>query len=99
MKVNLPSDFALAIQLYYGKIELGTQDVRKLFRCSTTAAVRLKKMVQEVMAQRNVVPWNATAVNTQLAYEVWGLDIKDLENRLAQLQKLKEAQSAATETA
>lgn len=41
------------------------------------------------MAKLDKVPFNANHVNTEIAFKVWSLDIKDLERRLRKIQKLE----------
>ena len=89
MRVPSISDLKTAIRIYYENIELGTKEIMELFNCKKSKATLLKKPVREAMAENNILAWNATRVNTQTAYQTWGIDIKDLEERLARLTKLK----------
>lgn len=82
-------DVGVAVRLYYANVELTNSDIQKLFGMSSSSTVAsMKKKVLEVMAERDVPRYNPHAVNTDIAYEVWGLDIADLEKRYKKLQKL-----------
>lgn len=82
-------DIGTAVRLYYANVELTNSDIRKLFgKLSNSTVTSMKKKVLEVMAERDTPRYNPHAVNTDIAYEVWGLDIVDLEKRYKKLQKL-----------
>ena len=40
------------------------------------------------MEERNIRCWKASDVHTQTAYELWGMDINDLEQRYKKLLSL-----------
>ena len=77
-----------AVRLYYEKPELETADIMKLFSVSTTKANNMKKDVRKRMAELGVKVWLPYSINTNVAYEVWGIDINDMEKRLKKLQSL-----------
>lgn len=85
------SDVETAIKIYYSKIELHNEDVKELFPTvkSKATITRLKKKAREIMAENNILSYNAQAVNTQAAFMAWGLDIKDLETRYNKLKKFE----------
>ena len=86
------TDISFAVQLYYERLELSNPDIAKLFGVKSSKTVaQLKKPVREEMAKRNLLPWNSNCVNTEVAFEVWGLDIKDLEKRREKILKLKKS--------
>lgn len=77
-----------AIYKYYNNIELTNTDIKELFGVTAWASInRLKSPVQDHMVKHDIPVCNASAVNTYAAYEVWGLDIADLEKRYAKLEK------------
>lgn len=84
---HLP-DIRTAIELYYTKTELSSDDISRLFGVGRSGASSLKKPALELMAERKVHCWLPHAVNTKIAYEAWGIDVKDYEERLARLRKL-----------
>lgn len=91
VQVRIPQITSLetAIRLYYERIELSNSDILKLFgKMSSATVVRLKKKAVELMVQNNTPVWNAKNVNTEMAYEAWGLDIKDLERRYEKIKAL-----------
>lgn len=83
------TSIATAIEIYYSKTQLSNADIKKLFGVCSSKATNLKKIVRQTMAERNVMPYNALLVNTKIAYEVWGLDIADLEKRHIALERLR----------
>ncbi len=89
MRIPEISSLETAIRLYWEKIELRSSDIKVLFgRIGSEKVVQLKKQAQELMDERHTPQWNASRVNTKVAYEAWGLDIDDLEKRYNKLKKL-----------
>lgn len=83
------TDLATAIKVYYENIELGSPEIRELFGdISNGRIAKLKNVVLKTMSERGVVHFGYRTINTQVAYEVWGLKIEDLERRFKALQKL-----------
>jgi len=79
-----------AVRLYYENAELSNANVKELFGNHSTATItKLKNLVRERVITENIPVWNAANVPTKVAYEVWGLNINDLEYRLEKLNKLK----------
>ena len=81
-------DIKKAVQLYYAKPEIGTNEIMELFSVKGTKALQMKNEVRKVMAEKGVKVWLPHSVNTEVAFEVWGLNITDLEARLKKLQRL-----------
>lgn len=78
-----------AIELYYSRTELGNADIKKLFgEHSSSTIARIKRKARQKMIEKNVQSWNANRVNTEAAFEAWGLNITDLERRYKKLQEL-----------
>lgn len=78
-----------AVRMYYERVELSASDIMALFHVSRNTATKLKAKGREVQAEKAIPSWNATCVHTASAFEAWGLDIADLENRLQKLRRLK----------
>ena len=89
VRVRIPGlkDIPTAIRVYYEKHELTTSDIIELFGCCAATAKKMKDMARELMGERDVPNWNALAVNTDCAFEAWGLNINDLERRYKKLLK------------
>lgn len=85
-----------AIRLYYSKTELSTGDIRDLFvdnrgnRIGGERALKLKKLAKAEADNRGIPNYDAMKCNTDVAYEVWGIKISDLERRYEKLQKYRE---------
>ena len=90
-KIRIPQIQSLetAIRIYYERIELRNADIREIFGniCNDTVC-KLKRIAKDRMEENDVPSWDAQAVNTEAAFEAWGLDIADLEKRLNKLKKL-----------
>ena len=82
-------DAEKALHIYYTKTEIGSADIRRLFDCSASTATRLKKEVAKEMAKNQVRTWLPGNVSVRVAYEVWLIDVAELEKKLVKLQKLR----------
>jgi len=89
--MNIPSIQSIenALKIYYNHSELGNKEITALFgkRSSATIA-RLKQQVKYEMDKRDVFSYGANKVNTAVAFEVWGLDVRDLERRMKKMKEL-----------
>jgi len=54
---------------------------------ATTA--KLKKLAKDEMISRDILSYGMHKVNTTVAYDVWGIDINDLEERRKKLKALE----------
>lgn len=90
-KISVPpiSDLATALRLYYERTELTFGNIMDLFACSRSTATRLRKFALEQQAADGVPLWNARGVNTKCAYKAWGIDIRELEDNLGRLRRLR----------
>lgn len=90
-RIRLPQPLSIevALKIYYTKIELSNKDIVDLFGNLSSATIsRMKKQVREQMIEDGVQSWNAQYINTKVAYQTWGLNISDLEERYNKLKKL-----------
>ena len=55
---------------------------------SSATVSRLKKLVKTEMIKRDMPTFNAYKINTAMAYDVWGIDINDFENRMNKIKEL-----------
>lgn len=94
-------DIETAIRIYYNHFEIGNTEMERLFvgvkgdTPSRSSLNKLKNQALELMAKRNVKRHGAYKVNTEIAYEAWGINIKNLEYRRNKLIKLGLASSQA----
>jgi len=89
--MNIPPITSLdnALSIYYTYPEIGNKEITALFgRRSSATVSRLKQTVKDEMAKRDVYSYGANKVNTEIAFSVWGLDIKDLEKRRNKIKEL-----------
>lgn len=89
--MNIPEIAGIedALRIYYNNSELGNKEITALFgRHSTATISRLKRIAKDDMAVNNILSYGANKVNTDTAYKVWGIDIKDLEKRMKKIREL-----------
>ena len=90
--VRIPqlSDISLAVELYYSRIDLSNDDIKKLFGgIGGSKITALKKLADARRREVGMASWNPRRVNTVCAFEAWGLDIEDLERRLKALRRFE----------
>ncbi len=87
----LSLNIEVAIEFYYSKFELTTMDIAKIFSCSRSAALARKRavMAESVKQKPRPLVFDPKNVNTEFAFEQWGLDVKDMEEKYKKLQKFK----------
>lgn len=76
------SHFDTALRIYYGHFEIGNAEITQLFGLSKTSratVTRLKKEVQQRMSESGIKSLRKGYVDTKLAYEVWGLNVVEME--------------------
>lgn len=89
MKVKPFVSINEAIRIYYTYPELGNKEIRELFgNLGNSTISNYKKAVRDIQIERKVKTSQKNAVNTEIAYEVWGIDVKDLEQRRKKLKEL-----------
>ena len=93
MNVRIPpvKDIKQAIVLYYTKHEIDNKDIRELFGLNFSSAKlsRMRALVREQMKKEDIPYFNSYAVNTDVAYRVWGFPIEELEVKYNKLRKMK----------
>ena len=88
---NIPSITSIdnALKIYYSNSEIGNNEISTLFgKRSSDTICRLKRIVKDEMNARDVYSYGANKVNTEIAYEVWGIDVADLEKRMKKMKQL-----------
>jgi len=89
--INIPSITSIdtALSIYYGYAEIGNKEIAALFgRRSSATVARLKRVVKDEMSKRETPSYGTNRVNTAIAFEVWGIDIKELEKRMKKIKEL-----------
>jgi hypothetical protein len=77
-----------AVWIYNNCPYMGNNEIEQLFgKMSSQKRVKLKNIVFDEMDERGMTRYNNTTVNTDVAFEVWGLNIVDLERRYSKLRK------------
>ena len=91
MNVRVPQIVSIsdALKLYYTKRELRNTDLKILFGAIGSARiVKLKDLARDAMREKDVPTLDNQAVNTDCAFEAWGIDITTLEKNYAKLKRL-----------
>jgi hypothetical protein len=89
--VNIPpiSSIDNALRLYYSHSEIGNKEIKALFGSLSSATVsRLKTAVKGEMARRDICSYGMYKINTSVAFDVWGIDVNNLEVRRRKLKEL-----------
>lgn len=93
-----PVSIDTALRIYYENPELGNAEIKELFgEMSSAAIAKIKRQVRVVQSERGVMRFRENSVNTEIAYEVWGINAADLERRRAKLMKLNLVRGAEHE--
>ena len=78
-----------ALKIYYENAEIGNREIKYLFGNRSSATIsKLKRLVRAEMIKRDMPTFNTYRINTAIAYDVWGIDINDLENRRKKIKEL-----------
>ena len=89
MKVKRIADIDTALYIYYRYPEIVNKEIKELFDGLGSATLtKYKKAVQEEQIKQNVKTSQLYTINTEMAYEVWGIDVAELEKRRDKLKKL-----------
>ena len=89
--MNIPSITSIddALRIYYTHSELGNKEIASLFgRRSSATVARLKRIAKDEMCRREIPSYGANRVNTKIAFEVWGIEVGDLEKRMKKMKEL-----------
>lgn len=83
-------DIDTAIKIYYLYPEIGNAEIRELFgsNLSSSTLTNYKKDVLKRQTELGVKTAVPHSVNTKTAFEVWGIDVDDLEIRRRKLKEL-----------
>lgn len=83
------ADPQTVLTVYYECREISNAEMQKLFGAVGQSTItRLKKRALELMRERGVSRLGRHSVNTEVAFEAWGIDIADMERRFAKQKKL-----------
>lgn len=82
-------DIDTALRIFYTYPEIGNAEISELFGgIAQSTVIRYKEEVVAEQIKQDVKTSRLYSVNTRVAYEVWGLDVKDLEQRRKKLKEL-----------
>lgn len=84
MRVNMEK----CLKVYYQNQEIGNADIREMFNVSGSKASLMKTEVMKKQAEKGIRFFNSCLINTDFAFEYWGLNVADMERRITKLRKL-----------
>lgn len=89
MKFKAISSIETALRIYYTYSELRNEQIKELFGgLADTTVTRYKKAVLNAQADRNVKTSQHHTIDTETAFDVWGINVADLERRREKLKSL-----------
>ena len=89
--MNIPTITSIeaALMIYYKYPEIGNKEIIALFGQRSSATVsRLKRVAKDEMIKKGILSYGANKVNTEIAFNVWGINVDDLEQRMKKLKEL-----------
>jgi hypothetical protein len=89
--MNIPPITSIdnALKIYYNHSEIGNREITALFgRHSSATVARLKKLAKGEMDKREIPSYGINKINTAVAFQIWGIDVFDLEKRMRKIQEL-----------
>lgn len=88
--VRPTTNLNLILETYYSKVELSSEEIKKLFdNCSISSVNKLKKVAREQMAEDGKLPWDSRCVVTESAFKAWKIDIQKIEERALKISSLR----------
>ena len=83
------TDIDTALRIYYTYPELTSREINQLFgKLAPSTITRYKSVVKNEQRKRAIKTSLSNSINTRIAYDVWGIDVADLEERRNKLIKL-----------
>lgn len=91
VRVPQIADVKTAYDIYMRYMQLGNKEIKALFggHIGYAKISGLKQMAMDEMLKRGTPVWNVTLVDTSVAYEAWGIDVKTLSARYKKLKELE----------
>lgn len=84
------SSIETALYIFNANDTLGNSEISELFDIKSRATIgNLKRMAFDLMEKRGVPQTNPVLVDTDTAYDAWGLDVNVMEKKLKKLMSLK----------
>jgi hypothetical protein len=78
-----------ALKVYYGKGYISNSDIKQIFGVKADTSVkRLKEPVKAAEIEKKVPVVVPHHVNARIAFEVWRIDVEELERNRRKLAKL-----------
>lgn len=89
MRIKRIKSIDTALRIFYTYPEIGSAEIKELFGpLGDSTLRRYKKPVEIRQSELKIVVSRRFAINTKVAFEVWGIDVTDLEERREKLKKL-----------
>lgn len=78
-----------ALRIYYENSYIGNKEIKVLFgELSSAKIAQLKNAVRKKISEMGRLQHSRTEVDVVVAYDVWGLDIEEIEKKYNKLKKL-----------
>lgn len=88
MSIKL-ADPATVLKVYYLHREIGNAEMLELFgSVGQSTITRMKRKALDLMRERGVGRLGKHSVNTEVAFEAWGIDISAMERQYKKLKAL-----------
>ncbi len=83
------ADPATVLRIYYQNREISNAEMLELFGAVGQSTIsRMKKKALTLMRERNVSRLGIHSVNTEVAFEAWGIDVAAMERQYKKLKAL-----------
>lgn len=89
--MNMPTikDIEAAVRIYNSTVEIGNKEIRAIFgKMETSRLKKFREIALAEMIRRECPQMHPFRVNTIIAFEAWGYDIKELERKYMKLKRL-----------
>lgn len=85
--MNVPklNDLDIVLKIYHENITIGNKEIVKIFKPNKGNEIgyvtvsKLKKMVTNHMKENKIMRYSNFEVPTKIAFECWGINIKEVE--------------------
>lgn len=94
MKIPKLNNLETVLTVYYSNLTLGNKELDLIFKpqkgekMANETKTRLKSAVNKHLLKENKTIYCASEVPTKIAFEVWGIDINDIEKSFKKLKEL-----------
>ena len=77
-----------ALKAYYGNGYINNRDIKAIFQVCDSSAWKMAKSVREESAKRDIPIIMPGYINVKIAFELWGINVKELEQNKRKIANL-----------